>query len=130
VAHSNFKYGLRIWRTYIPLTYPCLPLVYDPTNTTDPYWQNPLVIANFTNFTSYKNLENGALTSDVGAINLVNLKVADNFICGIEFELANETMDGTTNLNGAIVVGYTDNAENATMVTNSFGIITARTENF
>lgn len=42
VAHSNGKYGLRIFHNLIPRTNPCSPIIYDPTlkngTTTDPYW--------------------------------------------------------------------------------------------
>ena len=60
-AHSNLKYGLRIFHKLIPRQNPCKPLVYDPTNLTDPYWSNPLVTANFINYTGWKNAEDGAI---------------------------------------------------------------------
>ena len=79
----------------MPATYPCQPLVYDPKNTTDPYWQNPLITAHFVNFTSYKNQQNGAIAEEVGDVRFENFKVADNLIAGIEFSNTDVTMDGT-----------------------------------
>lgn len=61
VAHSNGKYGLRIFHKLIPRENPCKPLVFNATNTADPYHANPLVTATFINFTSYKNNRNGAI---------------------------------------------------------------------
>ena len=49
----------------------------------------------FENFTAFKNAENGVITDDIGDVRLYNTKVADNLIAGIEFELSNETADGT-----------------------------------
>ena len=68
--------------------------MYDPTNATDPYWQNPLITSNFVNFTSYKNQMNGAIAELVGDVRWLNFKVADNLIAGLEFSVCT-TMDGT-----------------------------------
>ena len=95
VAHSNGRYGLRIFHQLMPVTYPCQAMVYDPTNTTDPYWQNPLITAHFVNFTSYMNQQNGAIAEEVGDVRFENFKVADNLIAGIEFSNTDVTMDGT-----------------------------------
>ena len=53
-AHSNGLGGLWISDDYIPKTYPCLSQTYsgDPN---DPYPSNPLNIAEFEQFTAYKN---------------------------------------------------------------------------
>jgi hypothetical protein len=37
-AHSNGRYGLRIFHNMVPRTYPCMPIIYDAANTTDPFW--------------------------------------------------------------------------------------------
>jgi hypothetical protein len=55
VAHSNGMYGLWIFHIHAPRTYPCSPIIYDAANTTDPYWKNPTITANYTGFTAYKN---------------------------------------------------------------------------
>jgi hypothetical protein len=69
--------------------------VYDPTNTTDPYHKNPLITAEFINTISYKNKRNGIILEEVGDVRIINSKVADNLIGGIEFSLTGHTMDGT-----------------------------------
>jgi len=48
-AHSNGRYGLRIFHNMMPRTFPCKPIIYDHNNATDPYWQNPSITANFYN---------------------------------------------------------------------------------
>lgn len=84
---------------------------YDPSNTTDPYWKNPLIPAVFTNFTSWKNSRNGFIATEVGAVQIKDFKVADNVLAGLEFEKTHFTADGTTFIDGALVIGYTDNFE-------------------
>lgn len=41
-AHSNGRYGLRIFHNMVPREFPCKPIIYDPNNATDHFWQNPL----------------------------------------------------------------------------------------
>jgi hypothetical protein len=38
VAHSNGRYGLRVFHKLKPRTYPCMDLIYDSTRPSDPYW--------------------------------------------------------------------------------------------
>ena len=63
-------------------------------------------------------------------VHLVNFKVADNLIAGIEFELTNTLIDGYCQVNGALVIGRSENADNITNFTASQGVIGPRTENF
>lgn len=78
----------------IPRTFQCAPLVYDPLNTTDPYWKNPLVTAEFKNFRGWKNQRNGAIAERVGDVRFKNFKVADNLLAGIEVSVSNDVEDG------------------------------------
>ena len=71
-AHSMGIYGLRIFHNMIPRKYPCKPVVFDPKNTTDPFWQNPIYEAKFENFTSWKNKRNGAIAERVGWVTFNN----------------------------------------------------------
>lgn len=114
VAHSNGRYGLRVFHKLKPRTNPCGEIVFDAKNTTDPYWKNPLITARFQNFTSFKNHRNGAILLDVADVRLENFKVADNFLAGIEFELTNNVGDGYAQVNGALVIGQSDNADELT----------------
>jgi hypothetical protein len=62
VAHSNGRYGLRIFENLIPREYPCSPLQYSG-NPSDPYPTNKPLTAEFRNLVSFKNGRNGAKTS-------------------------------------------------------------------
>jgi len=86
-AHSNGRYGLRIFHSHVPRTYPCKGLSYDATNPTNPYHKNPLITAEYRDFTSYKNKINGAIAETVGDVRFINFKIADNLVAGIEFSL-------------------------------------------
>lgn len=110
VAHSNEKYGLRIFHNLIPRTYPCSSLFYNASSS-DPYASNPLITAHFVNFTSWKNRRNGAIAEKVGDVRWENFKVADNLVAGLEFSLTTETADGTAQINGALVIGRSENAD-------------------
>jgi hypothetical protein len=107
-----------------------MPIVEDPTNKADPYWQNPLIPAVFSNFTSFKNRRNGAIALDIGEVRFENFKVADNILAGIEVELSDNVADGYAMVHGAIVIGRSDNADFLTNEAPSHGIIGPRTENF
>lgn len=67
-AHSCGRYGLRIFHGMAPRLYPCMDMIYDPNNTTDPYWRNPPITANFYNLTSWKNGRNGAIAERMGDV--------------------------------------------------------------
>jgi hypothetical protein len=77
VAHSNGKYGLRIFHIMIPRTYPCKPLSYNASNVGNEYASNPLVTAYFDNYTGYKNKECNAIAEQIGDVRWRNFKVAD-----------------------------------------------------
>lgn len=94
----------------VPRKYPCSPLVYDETNPSDPYWQNPLIPAKFVNFTSWKNRVNGAIVEQAGGVQFLNFKVADNLVGGIEFSMTFDTADGNTFIDGALIIGNSANA--------------------
>jgi hypothetical protein len=112
-----------------------MPIIDDPANTTDRYWRNPLIPAVFTNFTSYKNRRNGAIALDIGAVRFENFKVSDNLLAGIEVELTRNVADGLARIDGALIIGHSELAEDLTF-TNfklerpSFGVIGPRTEGF
>ena len=66
----------------------------------------------------------------MGDVRWINFKVADNLVAGLEFSLTGDTMDGTAQINGALVIGYSDNADAITNSSFSHGLITARKEYF
>lgn len=58
VAHSNVRFGLRIFKL-APRTFPCSPLFQQ--DQIDPWATNPGIISTFANYTLYKNGESGLL---------------------------------------------------------------------
>ncbi|GAX81123.1 hypothetical protein CEUSTIGMA_g8557.t1 [Chlamydomonas eustigma] len=72
-AHSNMFYGLRIHPEYYPSANPCS--VVDPTVLSNPFAQVPAV---FYGFVSYKNGMKGAIATQVGLVQFVNMTLADN----------------------------------------------------
>lgn len=66
--------------------------------------------------------------NNAGDLCLENIKVADNLLAGIEFEIANAYVVGYARVCSALVIGYSDNADPLTMSMPSQGVIGARTE--
>jgi hypothetical protein len=130
VAHSNGKYGLRIFHKLIPRTYPCKPLSYNATNVGNEYASNPLVTAYFDNYVGYKNEECNAIAEQIGDVRWRNFKVADAKTAQIEISMSKDTVDGTAQIINALVIGSSANAEASTLSANFHGIVTPRTENF
>ena len=87
VAHTNGRYGLRIFRGHVPRKYPCRGLSFDSDTPEDPYHQNPIITAEYKNFLGYKNGRNGAIAERVGDVRFIDFKTADNILAGIEFSL-------------------------------------------
>ena len=129
-AHSNGRYGLRLFHNMIPRKYPCQPIVYDPTNETDPYWQNPPVTAIFEDFVSWKGLRNGAIAKKVGDVRFVNFKTADNMLAGMEFAETDFFGNEMAQVNGGFAVGRTNNTNWRIDAGSPHGIIAPRTEKF
>ena len=109
-AHSCGRYGLRIFHNMVPRQFPCKPIVYDPTNTTDPFYANPLQTVEFRDLTSWKNNRNGAIAGTVGDIKFINFKVADNILAGVEMEITKDAR-GThrAGVYNSTVVAFTSN---------------------
>ena len=128
-AHSCGRYGLRIFHNMIPRQFPCRAIVHDPFNTTDPWHQNPPITANFDRLTSWKNGRNGAIAEKVGDVRFNDFKVADNFLAGIEFSLTTLGNE-QAQINGALIVGRSNNTDDKQMMASPRGIITPRTDKF
>jgi hypothetical protein len=65
-AHSNKRFGLRIFQQFAR-KYPCSP-VRDDSNPNDPWASNPSSPSTYSQFTIYKNLENGILAEQTGNV--------------------------------------------------------------
>ena len=74
---------------------------------------------------------NGAIFDRIGDVRIINFKVADNLIAGIEVSQTRDTPDGTAQIKNALLIGAsTINGEDITKTSSIRGIITPRTENF
>lgn len=89
IAHSNIRFGLRIFVLASRL-YPCDPIRND-TDPNDPWSYNPSQQSLFSNFTVYKNLEDGVLAEETGNVVFDNFIIAENYHAGVEFYVANFT---------------------------------------
>ena len=108
VAHSNVKYGLRIFHELDPHENACGSVAIDEEaykTGGDPYANNPLIPAVFEDFLSYKNGRNGIIAEDVGAVVFRNIKVADNGLAGIEVSHVISVREDQCYVDGAVVVG-------------------------
>ncbi|TNV88229.1 hypothetical protein FGO68_gene13028 [Halteria grandinella] len=130
VAHGVGRYGLRLFHNLVPREKPCNPIIYDDTRPEDPFWQNRPITSRFVNYTGYKNMRNGFISFQAGDVRLENFKVADNILVGIEFESVTSSWDGQAQVNGAVVVGMSENADDTTIASNLRGIQGPRSENF
>jgi hypothetical protein len=106
VAHSNVRYGLRIFHGLNPRRFPCRPINEDQES--DDY--NPRIHADFTNFVGYKNRRDGAIAQGIGHVTFTNFKTADNMKAGMEVSTINSSEDGLAMIRGGFVVGLSENA--------------------
>ena len=112
MAHSNGRYGLRIFHQLVPRQKPCQGLSLNRNSASNPFGSNEPIIAKFENLVSYKNGRTGAISERVGAVQYVNFKVADNKLAGMEFsDTKYVAMDDYTKVVGGLVVGRSANTE-------------------
>ena len=98
-AHSNGRYGLRIFGELIPRTNPCGPIT--------PFENNPPIPAEFTNFFGWKNMRDAVIGERMGAITFKNIKAADNKRAGIEISDGDWSPPFTLRVENAWIVGIT-----------------------
>ena len=105
------RYGLRIFHKHKPRTVPCRGISFDEVAYkagTNPYWSNPVIVAEYRDFTGYKCGRNGVIAEDLGAVRFINFKTVDNVLGGIEvnkvIDVRNDAWGGAW-LEDAIIVG-------------------------
>ena len=130
VAHSNGRYGLRIFHQLIPREKPCQGFTFNFDSASNPFGNNAPIIAEFEDFTGYKNNRNGAICERVSAIRFNNFKVADNKLAGIEFSEAQFIpFDGYTEVIGGLILGRSNgNREDGINSASPTGVIGPRSE--
>lgn len=129
-AHTMGRYGLRIFHTMEPRTYPCKPMVYDESNKEDPFWQNPPIETNFNGYTGWKCNRDGAIGKKMGWIKFNNFKTADNRESGIQMSQHLDLIGDYAGIFNALLIGASNNTEAALTYANPWGIIGPRTENW
>lgn len=131
VAHSNGRYGLRIFHQLIPRENPCSNFIINKQSESNPFGSNAPIIAEFRNLVSYKNGRNGAITERTGGVKFIDFKTADNILAGMEFSETNKVpFDGYTMVKGGIVVARSANTESEMDAASPHGIIGPRSEWF
>jgi hypothetical protein len=115
-AHSNGRYGLRIFNEWIPRADPC----GSGSGT------NPLVPTELVNFTSYKNGRSGAIGSKIGDIRFRNFRLADNQKAGIEVTDVVGGYRGGPGVYGALIIAASENQRSP----RGIGVWLAQSENF
>jgi hypothetical protein len=114
VAHSNGRYGFRIYHRFTPVQNPCEAL--KEANYVDRQPPTSLPIeTKFTDLLCYKNKRSGILVEEIGALKFFDIRVADNIRSGVEFGIT-ETgpwlEDGNDyHLQDALIVAASDNVE-------------------
>ena len=117
VAHSNGRYGLRIFHRFNPSADPCAALntwahgeleMYS-TDVTTP------IVTHFRDFLGYKNKRNGIIVEECGALKFHNIRTADNLLAGVEFSITATgpwlTDSDDYHLQDALIVGFSENVE-------------------
>lgn len=94
------------------------------------YETNKPITANFYNLVSYKNKRNGAIIEKSGAVQWHNFKTADNLLTGMEYSITSNIEDGWAKIVGGLVIGRSENSEEALDLASPKGVICSRTENF
>ena len=106
--------------------YPCK----SPTNSSDlddPWSFNPSIQSVFSNFTLYKNLEDGVLAEQVGNVVFTNFVIAESIRSGVEFYVADVAKEAPLFTNSTIIgVSNSNAASNLSIYNNMSAVITGR----
>jgi len=142
VAHSNGRYGLRIFHRFTPTDNPCgasATKAHLRREQPDPTIAAPIV-THFRDFLGYKNRRTAVIVEELGALKFHNIRAADNLFSGVEFGITaagpwlNENVGDNDDyhLQDALIVGFSDNAEELQLthddVLTTRGLKGARTE--
>ena len=134
-AHSNGRYGIRIFPEHTPRTYPCGEIYEQPSlDQGDPeeeaFSKNQPIPALYENLVTYKNKRAGIIAEKIGALTFKNVKTADNLEDGIEITLPGFAKLDQGLLENALVVGFSENNESIVNYTTTKGITTGQRDSF
>ena len=135
VAHSNGRYGLRLFEEHTPRTYPCDPVLVEPVEGSsnpeqEAFQPNPPIPAVYENFVGYKNMRSAIITERIGAVQFKGIKTADNIEEGIEISLPGYCPMGQGFIDDALIVGTTENAGDLALYEQTKGITTGQRDSF
>lgn len=116
-AHSNGKYGFRIFHDMTPKKFPCKPL-------SD---KNPFLETKIETLTSWKNGQDGAIAERIADVKFVDLRLADNIKAGIEVSFLEGGL-GMSGVHNSTIINKSGNHERTGE--GARGIITAKKEHF
>ena len=131
VAHSNGRYGLRIFHEHSPRTNPCGDVF--PTSA------NPPIPARYENFLGYKNMRSGIIAETLGVVRFSNITVADNWESGVEITMRRAHYDILTKsayVENVLAVGmsansnYTEEEYNNYFVRPLAGVVSGQRDGF
>lgn len=125
-AHSNRRFGLRIFN-YASRKYPCLPI--ENQSLVNPYDFNPVYESVFSNYTLWKNQQNGLLGQVLGYTTFDNFLIIDSVNSGMEFYVTNVSLQNVTARN-SVIVGFSLNNTVASNTSRARGITTPRSDGF
>ena len=129
VAHSNGIFGVYLFHSHWPRTYPCQSMTYDATDPANPYPDNPAVLAQYENLVAFKNGESGMFAHEIGAVQIVNPKVADHPQAGVEVHDTWWAGTGYQKTIGGLFIGRSSN-DNGEIDTHVYGIIAPSSPGF
>ena len=112
-AHSVGTYGLRIFHRFLPSLFSAPPI---SNNHRADWWNvtNTPVPACLERFTAWKCQGDGAIGEDLGDVQFIDFKLADNILVGIELTYTDWTeLYATTRIVNALIIGNSGNSEGA-----------------
>jgi len=125
------RYGLRIFHNHVPRQYPCKPIIWSRKKPEDPYYKNPLVTANYVDFTGWKCNRAGSIAGMIGDVRFIDHKVADNLEHNILIEKVDpQIKDNRGALINALIIGKSANTEKVLEAGRSKGFSAPRSENY
>jgi hypothetical protein len=117
-AHSNGRYGLRVFTTFVPLRHACASALGESKGGHSSvhglpvldHAANPAVPARFVNLHAYKNGRCGAIATVLGALVFEGFRLADHRRAGIEVQLV-EAPKGQARTEDALIIGHSPNQQ-------------------
>ena len=79
-------------------------------------------------FTTYSTREVGLMFEEIGDVRIIDAKTADHLVAGIEISMVTNVGNGRGQVNGALIIGNSQNAPQEIIESKCWGLITSRTD--